>query len=145
MDAQAAKPGNPILVVAAIALILTAPAFAGPELAACDVTLSTILPGDMAVLEVDCGRSNVRHISLTRDVGRPAAVTLGPFTISRANNADFKLVTPLVSGTHWYTATGCDDATGTAINAGKTAVITHCAIAGGVDGHPSCRTAEVPL
>lgn len=113
-------------------------AFAGQALAACDVTLSTILPGNMAVLAVDCGRSNVRHITLTRDVGRASAVTLGPFTVAPATRADFRLVTPLISGTHLYRATGWDDATGTAVNAGKAAVITHCAVASGVADHPSC-------
>ena len=114
---------------------------AGPSFAACDLTLSSILPssnGLLEVLEADCGRSNIRQITLTRDVGRPSAVTLGSFTISPATRADIRLTTPLISGTHWYTAIGWDDATDAAVNAGKAVVITDCTDASGVGGSPSC-------
>lgn len=113
-------------------------AAAGPALAGCDVTLSTIFPSDQVVLKADCGGSNISQITWTRDVGLPGAVTLGTFSISPGTQADFSLITPLTSGNHWYTATGWDDTSATAINAGKAVVIMHCAVASGASGSRIC-------
>ncbi|OFW18616.1 MAG: hypothetical protein A3H27_11370 [Acidobacteria bacterium RIFCSPLOWO2_02_FULL_59_13] len=95
-------------------------AVAGPALAACDVTLSSILPSNQAVLKANCGSSNMTSITWTRDAGTPSAVTFGPYSFS-PTLADLNFITPLTSDTHSYTASGLAGAT--PIPAGQAAII----------------------
>jgi len=103
-----------------VALGLTA---AGPTMAACDVTLSAILPNNQAVLKADCGTANMSQITWTRDIGLPTAAIFGPYVISPPTRADISFATLLISGTHTYTATGFDDVPA-AVTSGKAAVVS---------------------
>lgn len=110
-----------------LALVLGLAA-AGPALAVCDVTLSSILPNNQAVLKANCGNANMTEITWTRDFGTGAVANFGPFLFP-ATLADINFTTLLTSGTHSYTASGYENGTGTAnsgtlVASGKAAVVT---------------------
>jgi hypothetical protein len=114
---------------------------------ACDVTLSSILPGNLAVLKADCATAVMSQIVWTKDA---SATPLATIDINPATAADLFLTVPLTDGTHSYKASGTA-ASGAGATTGKAAVLTFVmfAVTGAVtpsgSGSVTCNPSSVVM
>ena len=109
------------LVSLMLGLAAAGPALAQSVAAQCKVTLSTILPGNHAVLKADCGSASMNSITWSKD-----GIALPGFPVTfTATLADLNFTTLLTSGTHSYTASGTATSLGNnPISTAVAAVIT---------------------